>query len=359
MGVDWRAVRGSYRAQLEQQAQASGGYLSQEIFLDIMYDCLAEFRQVGHLYIIRPSSWRDWGDNWLSFGDGTLWRAMGELVRNPRSEQFYTHWEEFTARDALKQHARYFWINGGEVSPALTVGMLNGRVPYMKISTFSSSAWTDDVYGAVSEFLSSIGDEENLIIDVRGNQGGSMEPWLSMISALTCETLTCNMFLAAKSGSLNLALNPRLGSSLGTVYEDDSWREDFPYIQPEYVNGMDMLFKYTMTAEPADESAGFYGKIWVLVDEWCYSATDNFAVFCKDTGFATLVGTTTGGNGIGAQPHVMVLPYSGLVVYYEPYLSFNPDGTCNGIRGTQPDVVCRNGQSALDDCFDLILAEKK
>ncbi len=54
----------------------------------------------------------------------------------------------------------------------------------------------------------------------------------------------------------------------------------------------------------------------------------------------------------------MVPPYSGLIVEYEPYLSFNPDGSCNGIKGTQPDLVPEEGQSALDACLAAIHAEK-
>lgn len=54
----------------------------------------------------------------------------------------------------------------------------------------------------------------------------------------------------------------------------------------------------------------FHGKIWVLVDEYCYSATDALVWFCKETGFATVVGTKTGGNGKGAQPYMMALPYA-------------------------------------------------
>ena len=49
----------------------------------------------------------------------------------------------------------------------------------------------------------------------------------------------------------------------------------------------------------------------------------------------------------------MALPWSGLLIYYDPYLGFNPDGTCNGIYGTMPDCET-SAATALTDCLALI-----
>lgn len=355
MGIDWRAVRDSYRMILKRTALAMDGYLTQERFIGVIDKCLSEFNQVGHLYLIRPNRWQEWGDMWLSFEDGTLHHALGELIRNPRSEQFYEHWEKLLEVNTQK-HSKRHWLNG-EALPGLSFGRLDGDIPFIQSDTFSASVWTDDTYTALQRFLSTIGDEEHLIVNIADNSGGDFGPWMSLVASLIDEPLACDMFLAGKMGSLNLALNPYFGDPTGTVYKDDSWQEDFPYVQPESVDGMDLLYKMTRYVEPVDIGIDFQGKVWLLVSEYNYSSSDQFAVFCKDTGFATLVGTATGGNGIGAQPYVMALPYSGLVVYYEPYLSFNPDGTCNGISGTQPDIIPEDGQSALDACLAAIAAE--
>ena len=40
----------------------------------------------------------------------------------------------------------------------------------------------------------------------------------------------------------------------------------------------------------------FKGKIYLLVDKDVFSASESFASFAKDSGFATLVGEPTGGN---------------------------------------------------------------
>ena len=49
------------------------------------------------------------------------------------------------------------------------------------------------------------------------------------------------------------------------------------------------------------------------------------------------------------------LPWSGLIVYYDPHIGFNPDGSCNGIIGTQPDYEV-DAVTALTECLKLIEA---
>ncbi len=56
---------------------------------------------------------------------------------------------------------------------------------------------------------------------------------------------------------------------------------------------------------------GFDGKIYLIVNNKVYSAAESFASFCKDSDFATLVGGTTGKDGIGTNPLVFSLPNSG------------------------------------------------
>lgn len=357
MGIDWRAVRDDYRARLEQSAGSRGGCVTQRTFLSLISKCLDEFYPVGHLFLVYPENWRSWSDSWLTHDEASLHYALGTLMRNPRSEQFYAAWEELEGARATRLSPNAGVASEETVSPGLSFEILDGDIPFIQMDTFGG--WTEKTYAALDEFLSSIKDKAHLIVDITGNTGGSTTPWASLVAALTGETLTCDMFLGAKAGALNLALNPQFTNPRFTdahVYEDDSWREDFPYIQPEYVDGMDLLLKTTTQIGPNDTCNGFQGKVWLLVSGNCYSSSDQFAFFCKDTGFATLVGTPTGGNGMGAQPYVMALPYSGLVIEYEPYLSFNPDGTCNGISGTQPDIFSGNGQSALDACLAAIRA---
>ncbi len=91
--------------------------------------------------------------------------------------------------------------------------------------------------------------------------------------------------------------------------------------------------------EPAEESRVVHtdAKRWVLTDEYVYSAADGFAGFCKQTGWATLVGRRTRGDGGASAPVLVRLPESGLLMRFTLAASANVDGTLNTLFGTSPD----------------------
>lgn len=355
LGIDWRAVKAEYRLKLANHA--IDGYISQEDFFNTFSHCIGEFQSVGHLFLVEQQSIL----NSLRNFDGELFKRIVDLLDNPKTERFCTYlWQcsldtGGSGGGAAKREAETVSIEDSHITTEkVKAGYVGDGIPYVRIASFSG--WPETMHGMLADFFSDIANEEHLIIDIRGNSGGSNEWMTGIVPFLAPSTLEYNMFWGAKSGSLNLTLNPSITENHAnlTRYADDSWQEDFPYIWPESLDGIDIHLKSTLTFEKDCTQKYFSGKIWVLIDEYCYSATDAFVCFCKETGFATLVGSPTGGNGKGAQPYFMTLPYSGLIVEYEPYLTFNPDGTCNGIRGTLPDIVPEEGRFALETCLELI-----
>ena len=104
----------------------------------------------------------------------------------------------------------------------------------------------------------------------------------------------------------------------------------------------------TLRVEPAAERAAFRGRVWLLVGPMVYSASESFSVFCQATGFATLVGQQTSGDGIGAlDPVMMRLPNSGILIQYTMMYGLNPDGSSSEEAGTTPDVLSPAGEPAL------------
>ena len=102
------------------------------------------------------------------------------------------------------------------------------------------------------------------------------------------------------------------------------------------------------------DTPAFSGKFWLLVSPRVYSASEYFAVLCKDTGFATLVGQTTGGDGIGIDPMICVLPNSGIVYQFTTVYGLNLDGSNNEETGTEPDIVVPEDGNALEVCLRAI-----
>lgn len=367
LGIDWEEVKAEYRQILE--GHASHGHIGD--FIQTIDGCLREFQSVGHLFLVTVDSRHDVLDLFRDSEDAP-YQNIFKIVDNPKSELFYGVYTPYEYERKLPNQG-----SGGSssvpkkgepvsiegltaISGQLSTGYAEGRVPYLKITSFRQ--WDDAAQAKLEDFFSSIFHEEHLIIDVRGNTGGDDNAWKrGIVPFLAQQEYEFTRFWGAKSGSLNLMVEPEFDKSRGSItrYTDDSWQEEFPYISPDMLTGIDILLKASSTLRCADVPDKFHGKIWLLVDKYCYSATEALACFCKETGFATLVGTQTGGSGKGAQPYFMALPYSGLLVEYETYLTFNTDGTYNGISGTVPDIVQEEGSDALETCLMAILGWQK
>ena len=86
----------------------------------------------------------------------------------------------------------------------------------------------------------------------------------------------------------------------------------------------------------------------MLVGPAVYSASESFSVFCQETGFATLVGQNTGGDGIGSlDPIFLQLPNSGLLLQFSMMFGLNADGSSSEEAGTMPEILSPEGEPAL------------
>ena len=103
-----------------------------------------------------------------------------------------------------------------------------------------------------------------------------------------------------------------------------------------------------MQIEPETASEHFNGQIWLLVGPQVYSSAESFAVFCKQTGFATLVGQPTGGSNSGGGIF-LELPNTHLLVQFDVEYCLNSDGSCNMENGTEPDIVADDALALIEE----------
>lgn len=78
------------------------------------------------------------------------------------------------------------------------------------------------------------------------------------------------------------------------------------------------------------------------------------AVFSKATRWATVVGKTTSGDGIGSDPNLVSIPGTGLVFRFSGGMGLNPDGSANEETKTIPDVIieAKNSKERLQKLLD-------
>lgn len=359
LGIDASEVEAHYLSMLEQSC--SNGQIEVSDFIALINECLLQFRHIGHLYLCPPTLRNDFISR-LSGIQGK-YGNLASLVNNERSERTYNAYRQ----QLQSTETSFYSIEHGDdelidlfpestvaVFPDISLGYVSD-IPYMQIGTLSG--WTEETKSELYAFLSVNKDADNLIIDIRGNGGGVTPSWQFVVQSLITKPASYKFILGYKQGKLNLWTDPELQNPddyFQQVYLDESWKEEISGTASKAMDEMDTIVKFESTVGPAENSVRFNGHIWLLVDDGVASAAEELVQFCKQAKFATIIGTTTGGNGAGLQPHIIALPWSGLLIYYEPFFGLNLDGTCNAITGTTPDYMVGASTDALSKCLLLI-----
>lgn len=204
------------------------------------------------------------------------------------------------------------------------------KIAYLKVKSMSTRTLKSDGK-KILEFFNKIKGYPYLIIDIRGNGGGTDEYWMSnIVGPLIFEPKSESAAMAYKGNYIKPFL---IGRGI-TTKPIDKLPEQF---KSNYALQMEGYVTDIITVKPVN-SVNFKGKIYLLTDDCVYSSSESFAAFCKASGFAEIVGTTTGGDGIGIDPCIMALPSSGLVIRFSLDMGINSDGTVNEKTHTRPDI---------------------
>lgn len=149
-----------------------------------------------------------------------------------------------------------------------------------------------------------------VIIDIRGNPGGSDVVGIRVLESLIYEPISIGVLLAGKPSAY---ARKRLG------------REPFPLKAPS-VGGDTLAVWYEWREEtrPSKNSLGFNGRIYILQDEEIYSAAGTLAAFATYSEKIVSVGQPTGRPlGRGIDPMIFMLPHSGLLFRIEPVIDLS------------------------------------
>lgn len=225
------------------------------------------------------------------------------------------------------------------------------KAGYVRIGDFEEHL-ADDDNRVLIEFYRQIEDYKLLIIDVRGNQGGCYEPWMrNVIAPLAKEKLSGKMYLAFRSGDYVEMF--RRVADVGDIVPKDS----FEKLPPEVMSDDYTIYDYTQTVDPSGD-IDFKGKIVVLIDAITFSATDAFALFCKETGFAKLYGKPSGGDGISDSPIYYILPSSKLLVRFTPGMGIDYTGAANEEVCVHPDVYYESSFGDMTELVEFVLGKE-
>lgn len=215
--------------------------------------------------------------------------------------------EHYLLRDPLQ-----YYVTGNLLNTIIdTLGV---KVGYIRYGSFVSSVSSFDISYVINRFLEDSVD--GVIMDVRNNGGGDVGNVFTL----------ANRFADEK----RLAYTSQIKSGPGP--------EDFNDDEDVYI-------------QPSGSSFQFTGRIALLTNRSCYSATSLFCLAMKALPYVKMIGDSTGG-GLGA-PTYAELP-SGWTYRFSVTRALSPNGD-NWENGIPADILIDLDPVLADEGYDSII----
>lgn len=362
-------VIGDYRRQIADMQQEGDAAMWE--FITIVSGSLYDVCGLtGHVSILNPHYFRELDINKKYIGEYPELQPWVDVSNRPEVIAFYDYYdylltllneaEERTVTEEKKEEEekdkadKADKVEDGVPAFGLHMERLGekGDTAYVKVDSFDDLRMEEEV-PRIQAFLKESEDCGNLIIDIRDNGGGNAAYWEeAFVRPNIAEPLTYRLVRLMRDTAL-------AGQFYGSSYQDSNLSAEEVKNDPRYSEfpeedkrGLAMAREIVTTIEPEDGGSMFQGRIWLLTGPSVYSSAEAFAVFCRETGFATLVGQRTGGSNSGGAI-LYELPVSHLLIQFDVEYCLNGDGSCNMEMGTAPDI---ESDEPLQTVLDMIAA---
>jgi len=325
-GIDCAQLREHYRDELFSYSA------DLESFAALLRRMFGQMENLAHLRLAEEDVVRTYAD-----AHSMPWY---ELAAAPQTQASY----------ALLSQGKEFYAEA-EYSEVKTDYFPDCKAAYFHFSSFDYFL-TERDSTVIADYLSTLDRVEHVIIDITGNSGGSSDSILqNVIEPLGGEaSWTTYSFFHRSPLTEKFIIRGREDR----VQPLSELPEDAVY--PKFAEELGMTHFIADTHQFTGNKSGCApgAKRWLLIDRYVYSSSESFARFCKDTGWATLVGTRTAGDGDNFAPVMFSLGNTGLLVSFSTTSCANDDGSLNSEAGTMPDYLCIKGQTPLGKCLELI-----
>lgn len=222
------------------------------------------------------------------------------------------------------------------------------------IASFYYEEALNPTYSGIVDMLENCNDEiMNVVFDIRGNRGGYDSGWRYIVSQFT-ENVEWNRVAYCVDTSDSRQFLDQVFLTYAPINRLDA-------LYPKVIEtNVDLLCTFYSEVFPLETYAGnqYKEKVqrWVIMDEKCYSAADEFVEFCIETGWATVVGKqATRGDGLsflGAR--WFRLTNSGILFQMSMGAAINSDGSLNVLNGSSGYLLCPPRIDELTYVLNLI-----
>lgn len=319
-GIDWLRKKQEYEKEVSETRNDKSFIKTLNVILGDLHS--------GHTNVIDENFYKTLAKLYSSRDLAKMFEPWTEVINDPKVMKRYNY-------DGNAKNLKEDKYTLSTDKPCYETDIIiPNKVAYISISVFDNSRIEEDKQGIYS-FLSSVKDYPKLIIDIRGNGGGSVYYWMNdIVAPLISSKLSARYYTLLRGGEYEMHfLNSRQIKLNNMSDLDPNIISKFP---PE-ANQFKYYNAYDTTISPCN-SLNYKGKVYLLVDKYVFSSSEAFASFSKATRFAKLIGERTGGDGMGIDPVIFSLPNSGIVVRFPAEMGLNPDGSSNAEKRTTPDI---------------------
>ncbi len=180
----------------------------------------------------------------------------------------------------------------------------------------------------IADVVRKASENDNIIIDLRMNEGGVVESFLDNVYPWLFVENTVNRISFYTKES---TIKDKICSS---AKAKKRWEKTYNTYSSEDNNELVKCEKDFV----GDGKSNANKKIYILISHTSVSAADFVANMLKHHETVTLIGTSTAGEGIADTYCVDVMPNSHITFRFQHSQAFNSDGTDNSVYGTMPDI---------------------
>ncbi len=223
-------------------------------------------------------------------------------------------------------------------------------IAYIKLPSMN---YSEELVNTLIAYIKEAAKYENIIIDIRGNFGGSTMMVYPFFEYLSQQDLTYSNIKLINNSRYN---SNYIKTQYQGYYEEIKSIKQLDDIDDKFLSSVDSFFRYNSTIYfNEDKYTGFDGTIFIIVDENVFSASETFTAISKRSGFATIVGkSATRGDGMNTDPNLFMLPNSHILVRYNESFALNADGSANIEMGTSVDLTVPKDNDELEFLIEYL-----
>lgn len=223
----------------------------------------------------------------------------------------------FAKEDTVQFLQEKNWNNGynSDTDSVIThyfneTGIFYARLPLMV------AEWGDTIRQRLESVIS--GNKiRAVVVDIRGNGGGSDRTYGNFLKKLVPDTLRQNVIVGRNFSPYNQN-HFQLNRDSVNNRENFTFDVDVPTLQEPEMYYIRQSFDFVT---PDSLTYPFTGKIYILQDRYIYSSASNLSSLAKNSSQLISIGQTPDLlGGLQADPIVMMLPHSKIIFRVEPQI---------------------------------------